>query len=174
MTTGRVGRIGLGDGALSCNGRGASEPSDEGTSFIEVLIAVVLLGLMVVTTLAALRTTIIATAIERDHSKAHEWLQSASEILASEDIAWADCDTPLTGAQIATTYQGALQAATGVVPEDWFPSQISVVGDVRFAQPSGDYGAGCVAPIDRQLVTIRVTDTEGKIVEQVDVVKAAP
>lgn len=139
----------------------------DGFSFIEVLVSVVLLGTAVVATMVALRTTVIATATERDHARAHEWLQSASEILVN-DVPYEDCDAQAAAA-IGAAYQAALRAVPSIVPQDWNISQISV-GAPTFALPSALYGAACAADIDRQLVTIEVTDTEGAIVESVDVV----
>lgn len=148
---------------------------DAGTTFVELLIAIVLLGTAVVATLTAARATIIGTTIQRDHSKAHEWLQSASEIVADPgSLAWLDCDLPLNGAQIRNSYQASLQGESSIAPEGWDTSRLTVSEDVTFAAPSGDYGTTCYPAIDRQLVTIQVSGPDGRIIEQVQVVKAAP
>lgn len=47
---------------------------DLGTTFIEILVAIVLLGMTVVATLVALSSTLVATALDRDHANAHAWL----------------------------------------------------------------------------------------------------
>jgi hypothetical protein len=141
---------------------------DSGSTFIEVLVSIVLLGTVVVATLAALRTTVIGTAIERDHARAHEWLQSASEILIN-DITYVDCDTN-SATEIKDAYQSALRSTPSIIPNEWNAPQITVLSPVTFGQPSGLYSATCAGDVDRQLVTLEVTDTDGDIVEQVDVV----
>ncbi len=139
-------------------------------SFIEVLVAIVLLGTAVVGTLTALRATVIGTTIERDHARAHAWLQSASELLTN-DVVWTDCN-PATGASLQATYQVALRASTSP-PANWSANpQLTVSQVVSFAGPSGAYGSTCVDSIDRQLVTIQVTNTAGQLIETVEVVKA--
>ena len=54
---------------------------DAGFTLIEVLIALVLLGGVIAGTMATLRATTLSGEIHRDHSRAHAWLQSASDIL---------------------------------------------------------------------------------------------
>lgn len=155
--------------------RATAQRRDPGATFIELLIAIVLLGTAVIATMTAVRVTVIGTAIQRDHSKAHEWLQSASEIVANPaSLGWLDCDLPLDGAQIRNSYQAALQGESAIVPEGWDVSRITVAEDVTFAAPSGAYGPTCYAAIDRQLVTIEVAAPDGRIIERVQVVKAAP
>ncbi len=146
---------------------------DGGVSFIEILVAVVLLGTAVVATLTALRTTIIGSAIERDHARAHEWLQSASEILIN-DIDYLDCDdgaSTLTALQIQTGYETALRSRADIIPSSWGANQIEIARPAEFAQPDATYSSAvCIEPIDRQLIEVQVEDTEGKIVESVEVV----
>src|SRR5690606_9875309 len=55
--------------------------SDTGATFVEVLVAIVLLGTVVVGTLAGVRATLLSSAVDRDHANAHAWLQSASDLL---------------------------------------------------------------------------------------------
>lgn len=142
--------------------------ADSGVTFIEVLISIVLLGTATVGILTALRTAVIGTAIERDHARAHEWLQSASEILVN-DVAYSDCDTNSATA-IKDAYQASLRGNVSIVPNQWGAPQISVVGPVTFGQSSGLYASTCASDIDRQLVKLEVTNTDGRIVEQVEVV----
>ncbi len=145
---------------------------DAGTSYVELLVAIVLIGMTVVGTLTALRATILGSTVERDHARAHQWLQSASEALTN-DIVWKDCDTT-TAAALQAFYQGQLRGTTDIVPPPWAMTQVSVPTLVTFGQPDGTYGATCHAEIDRQLVRIRVVDTNNRIIETVDVVKAPP
>jgi hypothetical protein len=152
-----------------------SRRRDSGTTFVELLISIVLLGIGVLAVLTASRAAIIGSTTERDHSKAHEWLQSASEVVADPaGLAWLDCDLPLDGEQIRASYEASLRGESSIVPETWDSSRIAIPDAVTFAQPSGDYGSACFDAIDRQLITIEVSDPEGEIIERVQIVKAAP
>src|SRR5215216_2744948 len=55
--------------------------SDAGTSLVEILVCVVLMGMVVTAILATLRTSVSASSLNRDHANAHAWLQSASDVL---------------------------------------------------------------------------------------------
>lgn len=153
--------------------RGADR-ADRGASFIEVLVAVVLIGLSVVAVMAALRATVIATTLERDHAKAQQWLQAASEVV--EDQNYGDCDTvPLSGSQIQTAYQTAVETFTtepygftgGTItvsePEVWDGSRF-----VSFASQSTCYDD---VLLRQQRVTITVRSPDGDIIESVQVIK---
>src|SRR5687767_10386953 len=87
----------------------AAEPPrrDKGVSFIELLIAVVLLGTTIVALLTAVRATVIGTRIERDHSKAHQWLESAVGVIEAYKFAVCDDTNPANGAVVQAAYQGA-------------------------------------------------------------------
>jgi hypothetical protein len=138
-------------------------------SFVEMLVAIVLLGTAVVGTLAAVRATIIGSSLEQEHARAHQWLQSASEVLVN-DVPWQDCETN-TGAVLQGNYQSALRATPDIIPAAWINTQLSVPTVVTFGQPDGTYGAACHPEIDRQLVRIQVVDSDNVIIETVDVVK---
>jgi Tfp pilus assembly protein PilV len=150
-------------------------------TFIEVLVSVVLLGTVGLAVLAGLQMTLLGSAIERDHARAQQWLQSASELLTNE-VPWASClsptqpappATPVTipTANIIATYRTALAGDPTIVPPGWGVSQISVT-NVRFAAVNGVYGTTCNEPgLNRQNIQIQVRDTEGDIVETVDIIK---
>lgn len=147
----------------------ATPRRDSGMSYVEILVAIVLIGTAVVGSLAAIRATIIGSQVERDHARAHQWLQSASEVLTN-DIAWQDCETT-TAAALQASYQAQLRGTTDIIPPHWTNSQVSVPIPVSFGQPDGTYGATCNPEIDRQMVQIRVVDPNNRIIESVDVVK---
>ena len=147
---------------------------DAGVTFVEILVAIVLLGTAVIGTLTAVRTTIISADIERDHSKAEQWLQSAAGIIESTDF--AECTNPATDESgILAQYQNAinLQSAApfgfqGLVQvlaplEVWNGTEFVPFG----AQPS------CYDDVlvRLQLVTIEVKSTDGGVVEQLEIVK---
>lgn len=150
-----------------------TRPPDAGTTFVEILVAIVLLGTAVVGTLTAVRATIISANIERDHSKAEQWLQSAAGVI--DNAEFSECDNPGTDeSTILGDYQNAINLAattpfgfqgfiqltaidvwdgTEFVP---FASQTQCLDDILLRQ---------------QLVTIEVQSTNGSITEQLQVLK---
>jgi prepilin-type N-terminal cleavage/methylation domain-containing protein len=153
---------------------------DRGVSFIELLVAIVLLGTVIVAVLTALRATVIATTVERDHSKSQQWLQSAVGVL--EAAPFGDC-TATTAAQVPTSYNTIRTDYENSIrslatrPEGFVaPAQISVTSiDVwnGTAYTSFTSQAECLDNNDlrQQLVTISARNTSGKITETVEVVK---
>jgi prepilin-type N-terminal cleavage/methylation domain-containing protein len=148
---------------------------DRGMSFIEVLVAVVLLGTAVVGTLAAVRATVIGTRLERDHAKAHQWLQSASENVRGT-VRWG-CDT-YTETQIREHYQNEVVRLPANNPTDWPDERIEIVRPVK-VWDGEQYLDPYTAPQNcydnqgkfLQLVTIQVLSPDGDIIESVEVVK---
>lgn len=147
---------------------------DAGVTFVEILVAIVLLGTAVVGTLTAVRATIISAEIERDHSKAEQWLQSAVGVIESVDF--SDCDNPsLDETAILTDYQNAINLSTtapfgfqGLIQvlaplEVWDGSEF-----VPFATQTLCYDD---VLLRQQLVTVEVQSTDGGIVEQLQIVK---
>lgn len=150
-------------------------------TFIEVLVSIVLLGTAVVATLTALRVTVIGSETERDHARAHQWLQSAVGAIAEAD--YVPCDDPGTFAtaqeHMIDDYLSAVRDET-VPPPDWDPMQISVLSPIevwdgnRYWTPAETSDPDDCFKDDGyslQLITVEVRDTEGEIVESVQVVK---
>ena len=160
----------------------AAEPprGDRGVSFVELLVAVVLLGTVVIGVLAALRTTIIATTVERDHSKTQQWLQSAVGVVQAavfEDCtATTTAEVPAAYNTIRTSYENTIRASA-TRPEGFDPpAQISVLGiDVWNGTTYAPFTtqAECLDNNDlrQQLVSISASNPDGTIVETVEVVK---
>ncbi len=111
----------------------------------------------------------MGSALEQEHARAHQWLQSSSEILVN-DVPWQGCETN-TGAALQSAYQSALRSTPDIIPAAWISTQLSVPIAVTFGQPNGTYDTACHPEIDRQLVRIQVVDTDNQIIESVDVVK---
>lgn len=150
--------------------RSGHRPTDRGSSLIEIVIAVVLLGLTVTAMLTTLTVTISASATERDHANAHAWLQTATDVLYGEER--IDCGTVTTSNQAAVlaSYRAVVKGTSN--PENWDPSLIDIVPPVLFW--NGDiYQSTCYTEenINLQLVTIEVRNPNGEIVESVQVVK---
>lgn len=152
--------------------RRPDEDRDAGVTLIEILISIVLLGLGVASMLTLLTVTIQASATERDHANAHAWLQTATDVLYG--LPRADCnDNPgnVTDEQaVFDAYEAFVKAAPN--PEQWDPSNIEIVRPIRFWD--GDlYQSECYDDDFRnlQLITLRVKNPDGKVVESVEVVK---
>jgi prepilin-type N-terminal cleavage/methylation domain-containing protein len=150
----------------------ASRPfiRDAGLTLVEILISIVLLGTAASAGLVTLRTSIMASATNRDHSNAHAWLQTATDVLygASRE----DCGTT-TSSQVSAVraaYQGVVRDTSN--PQDWPATNISVTS-VLFWDGESTYQSVCYDDfgINLQLITIQVTNPDGEIVESVQIVK---
>jgi prepilin-type N-terminal cleavage/methylation domain-containing protein len=149
----------------------AAEPArrDRGVTFIELLVAIVLLGTVVVATVTALHASIVASRVDRDHANAHAWLQSATDVLYG--VSRADCGdlgTPDAAAVLAT-YQTVVRAVPN--PEAWPASQISI-SEVAFWDGSS-FGTNCFDDVAKTLqrIRLRVVGTDGLTLEDVEIVK---
>lgn len=148
---------------------------DAGVTFVEILVAIVLLGTAVIGTLAAVRTTIISTDIERDHAKAQQWLVSAAG--AVEGAPFADCQSPPTTGSYDTvrvSYQNAVNTASK--PAGF--AGIAQVVDVEVwngddFEPYVAHGPICFDDtlLRQQRVTIEVRATTGSTVESIQLIK---
>lgn len=157
---------------------------DRGTTFVELLVAIVLIGTAVVAILAALRTTIIGTVVERDHARAQQWLQAAVGAVGEAD--YVPCDDPGTFANaqlhMRNDYSGAI-ADTTEPPPGWSDSQLVIVAPIKVwdgntywdpADTSDPDDCFQAEGFSLQLITIQVTDPDGKLLESVQVVKSDP
>ena len=153
---------------MRSRGTGSRARRDDGLSLIEVVISITLLGMGVAAMLTTLAVTVNASATERDHANAHAWLQSATDVLYGEDR--ADCDDPTLEDQ----YRAVI--ATTQDPEGWWettsPGSIELVSPVLFWD-GNIYQSTCYDDegVGLQLITIRVMNPDGDIVETVEVVK---
>jgi hypothetical protein len=155
--------------------------NDSGVSLVEILVSIVLLGTVVIATLTAIRTSVIGTRIERDHSKAQQWLQSAVGII--EDVDFGDCSSvERSGDYIRDAYQAEIDydevshPSGAKTPYGFADGQIIVyVPDVwdgnewvAFADQSQ-----CLDDelLRQQRVKIEVISPDGTIVETVEMVK---
>lgn len=149
----------------------ASGGSDDGFSLVEVVIAILLIGLTATASLVTLRTSVKASTTNRDHSNAHAWLQSATDVLYGAER--RDCGTTTASEESAVRayYQQIVRETTN--PAGWPPENIEVVAPVKFWDGSSTYQSTCFDDlgVNLQLITIRVRNNEGKIVETVEIVK---
>lgn len=152
---------------------------DRGFTLIEVVISIVLLGLVVAGSLAALRGTVLAGTLHRDHSNAHAWLQSASDVLYAAPKVYCNPAAPDKGeAAVRRAYDLVVDSVEN--PEGWTNRQIRVVPKVQFwnagnidadADIEYFFGSKCDPSLTLQLVVIEVRAPSGRIIETVELVK---
>lgn len=160
--------------------RGDRHPAlqrDVGLSLVEVIISVVLLGMAVVAVVTALRVTVTGSAIERDHARSHQLLQSAAGVVQS--TARISCEGASGEKTMRYGYQAALESPTaGVqVPDGWGAWTVTVLPSVEvwdgthYWQP-GQSPQNCYEPAYQlQLITLEAKSPDGRIVRTRQVVK---
>jgi hypothetical protein len=148
-------------------------------TIVEILIAVVLMGGVVAGSMATLRASIIGGALQRDHARAHAWLQSASDILYAAPKTPCDSSLPDAGeATVRAAYDAVVDAVPN--PPEWRDWQIRIVPAIEFwnagnldADPDVEYffGSACDPSLGLQLIEIEVRAPSGEIIETVEIVK---
>ena len=156
---------------------------DEGNSLTEILIAVTLMGIGVVSMLVGLQTSVRASSLDRDHANAFEWLQAASDAVYLADR--VPCTADGTGRLDAiATYDAAAQTASR--PPVWLSATTSIsVVDVEYLgrssvdaefewSPSFCFeGVGFLeSPLYTQRVTIEVTLPSDRGTQTLEMVKS--
>lgn len=126
-----------------------------------------------------MRASIVGGTIHRDHSRAHAWLQSASDILYAEPKVGCDRASADGGeAAVRAAYDAVVDAVPN--PPEWRDWQIRVVPHVTFwnaANLDGDpdveyfFGANCDPSLTLQLIELEVRAPSGRIIETVQIVK---
>jgi prepilin-type N-terminal cleavage/methylation domain-containing protein len=160
--------------------RPAPRPArDSGFTLIEILISIVLLAGVIGGTMAALRASTISGALHRDHSRAHAWLQSASDILYAEPNQACNPSAADKGElAVRTAYDGVIDGVPN--PPEWKDWQIRIVPPVQFwntgnldSDPDNEYffGSDCDPSLSLQLIKLEVKSPTGRIIETVEIVK---
>lgn len=129
--------------------------------------------------MATLQASIIGGALQRDHARAHAWLQSASDILYAAPKTPCDGTLPDAGeATVRAAYDAVVDAVPN--PPEWRDWQIRIVPTVEFwnaanldADPDVEYffGNTCDPSLGLQLIEIEVRAPSGEIIETVEIVK---
>jgi type II secretory pathway pseudopilin PulG len=144
--------------------------ADRGSGLVEVLVAIVLLGLGATGTLTALAAAIRGSAEESRLTGARAWLVSAADYVVSDGVPRVAC----TGGESAvrSAYQTAVQNVTNGRPADWQASQVTIVPPVLFWNGSG-FGSTCweANGLKLQEFTIKVVSSTTKETEIITVVK---
>ena len=142
----------------------AGRPTDGGFSLVEVLIALVILGLGFTALLGAMGTAFSGANTFRGQSNAGTVVISAVERV--KDAAYSSCATPST---YLTAAQEAAQTA------GW-PASAVKVDEVRYWN-GFTYGSTCqeaTSPyLAMQLITVSVTSPDSRAVERLQVAKRA-
>ena len=152
--------------------------SDRGTTLVEILIAIVLMGMTVTATMTALSTTNMASAVDRDHANAHAWLQTSADMLYASPLKECSGDTidMVENETIRAGYEATLQQTQN--PEGWEASNLVVV-DLQYwnvdldanSAMEEDWSYRCdTASTNLQRLQIEVRAPDGTIVEQVEVI----
>lgn len=132
--------------------------------------AIVLLGTSVGAMLTAMRVTINAGTLQRDHANAYAWLQTASDVLYGFER--EPCGTVAATDQQAVFNRYQAIVANTDNPEGWPASNIEVVPPVKFWN-GAIYQDICYDEfgVHLQLITLQVRDMNGRIIERIEVVK---
>jgi Tfp pilus assembly protein PilV len=152
--------------------RGSSPPHrrDRGTTFVEVLVSIVLLGTVVGGTLTALRTSIISSDRGEGRANAQLWLQTARDVIYRTP--YMDCTTPYSTVEVKNFYDAAVQAAAP--PTGWAGGSVGV-NIVQFWSKSDGHevwGDACGTASAAQLVEIYVLSPTGDVGRTIQVIKA--
>jgi prepilin-type N-terminal cleavage/methylation domain-containing protein len=158
-------------------GSGVSEPRaesgrsrDAGFGLLEVIVAVVLLGLGAAGTMTAISISIRGAAEETRLSGARRWLAGAADYVVSADVPRIPCSEG--EAAVRASYQEQARSVTTGRPNGWNETSIGVVAPVLFWDGTS-FGSTCheTEGLRLQLVTLRATSPTGKETETVTVVK---
>ena len=160
---------------------------DDGISFIEIIVGIALMATVVLSVLSALTVTIKASAYERDHAKAQQWLQAAIGVIEAVDF--KDCDPAIiNGTNVQAFYQEAVDVGRvdtngdGVIDGDdgaRRPWEYAGVLEVKLpkvwdGEKFVDFDTQSVcydqSRLRQQLVRMEVTHPSG-VVESVEMIK---
>jgi type II secretory pathway pseudopilin PulG len=181
--------------------RRAHISGDRGATLVELIVAITLMGLVVVSVLVSLRTTTSGSAIDRDQAKAFEWLQAASDRIyngprvpcyqtsptpqASYDALAQSTNTPSgwgtgSGATIQVISVAFLGRTSDTVPLEWRAASTHCLESAGCPANLDDVPSPipaqylyCAGPLTTQKVTIRATSPNGRIVKILEMVKSA-
>ena len=150
---------------------GAPSPrlaGDAGTTLIEVLMAVVIVGLAGAAILGGMASAIWGTDVHHKQVRVHLALTSAAERLKDPALAAVACADETTPSYVAAV-------ALGDRPDGWEPSTVRIL-DVRYSSGTGFTGT-CrdTDPLGHrlttQLITLRATSPDGRASESLVVAK---
>jgi prepilin-type N-terminal cleavage/methylation domain-containing protein len=135
--------------------------SEAGMTLVELLMAVAIIGIAVVSIVGAMGTSIIGTDRHRKQAQAHTVLLSAVDSVKSQT--YVPCATA-----------GSYTPATGVtLPAGWTASYVTVQSVTYWNGLT--FGPSACSPDPKlQLVKVQVATPDGRATESVSVVKRNP
>ncbi|MEW6154328.1 MAG: type II secretion system protein [Actinomycetota bacterium] len=137
---------------------------EAGTTLVEVVVAVAILGIAITTIVGGMGTSIIASDHHLKQSQAHTVLVSA--VGAVKDAT----ANPYQSCADASTYDPAAGVA---LPGGWTAAAVAVTGVDHW--DGSAFSPSCPAPDGRlQLVTVTVTTPDSRATESVSFVKRDP
>jgi len=144
---------------------------DAGTSLIEVMVAVILVGITFVALLAGLSTVALGSDIHRQQADAEVVLTSAAERLKAPEVPHQPCANENNAVYLAA-------ARSAAVPPGWDPtSTIRIApGGVRYWD-GANFGATChdTATLGHLLtlqeITLEVRSPDDRAVEKITIVR---
>lgn len=171
-------------------------------TLVELVVAIALMGIIVVSVLVSLRTTTRASRVDRDSAKAFEWLQAAADRIyngprvpcyetspqtpqAAYNALAQGANRPdrwdvASGATIQVTAVAFLGRTSDTVPLAWsaaashcFESSGCPADLNTLPQPLPTNLQYCKSPYTTQKITITATGPGGLIVQTLEMVKSA-
>lgn len=155
---------------------------DRGLTFIEMLVAIVLLGTVVIAVVAALQVATTAAVTDANHSRAYILLHEASDAVFTAERASCASNTE---SQIIALYEAEFAGLTS--PEGWstvtpditrieFLNASEVDGRTVYAwgstcQEGLTDSSGNPTPLKSQKVTIEVIAPDGSMAKSIETVK---
>jgi type II secretory pathway pseudopilin PulG len=149
---------------------GADRAGDGGFSIIEIVIAIVLMGTVVVALMNAVGMGVKASATARAAAKVETAVVNASDRV---NRATKDCDYTRF-AQAAVQTEGWKPETASVVNEYYVPAANPLLQGTWATGPAGDPGCPGTSPTDLlvQRVTITITSPDGLVRRTIQVVKS--
>lgn len=143
---------------------------DEGFGLLEVIIAVVLLGVGAAGTMTAIAISIRGAAEVTQLSGARRWLAGAADYVVSADVPRIPCTEGEPA--VRASYQEQVRTVTTGRPTAWSSSRIEVVPPVLFWD-GNSFGSACheAEGLRLQQFTLRASSPSGEETETVMVVK---
>ncbi len=143
---------------------------DSGFSMVEIVIAVVLMGTVVVAILNAVTTSVRASSVSRSAAQVETAVVNASDRV---NRAPKRCDYTIY-VQAAVQTEGWPPNTASVTHEYYVPGSDATVAGIWVAGSAGSPGCPGPAPTDLlvQRVTISITSPDGRVRRNIEVVKS--
>jgi hypothetical protein len=142
---------------------------DGGASLVEVLVAVLLLGLVGVGMLTLFAGTIRASNTNRILGHEQTWLASAEDLVASDAVAMPPC-----GSDAVAAYQAAIDALRTAGDATWPAGAVTVTAVERWVgspAPGRFDPTGCVESSRLHRVTLSAKMPNGDVAKVLQMVK---